>query len=274
MTQSAVSPSVLRLSVAAAVFARCMETSGGDVPARLFLLRGFPLAVGMVLLAALLLERENRNRSTLFCSVCRIGMLLWAAAELVEAAREAQNLCWEQFSSMAVIGFLPLLLAAGWCLAPETFSRAARILWELAAVGGLIGIAGLAGQFHWQNLLETTSFRAGRVTLPLYAEYFLLPQTTETSAKSRLPRTVWLPMEAFLLEGGVRLGQELLFGCSAYPGVEFLRAWTLGSVSRMDALFLLLWLAAALFRICFLTRILRLLAEPFWTPHIPWEADA
>ena len=93
-------------------------------------------------------------------------------------------------------------------------------------------------------------------------------------AKSRLPRTVWLPMEAFLLEGGVRLGQELLFGCSAYPGAELLRAWTLGSVSRMDALFLLLWLAAALFRICFLTRILRLLAEPFWTPHIPWEAGA
>ena len=42
-----------------------------------------------------------------------------------------------------------------------------------------------------------------------------------------------------------------------------LRAGTLGRVSRLDAAFLLVWLAAALFRGCFLVRVLReLLCRP------------
>ena len=274
MTRPVFSSGVLWLSVGAAVFARCMAASGGDVPVRVFLLRGLPLAFGMVLLSALAAEKDLFDGNTLFCKACRMLLLLWAVAELVDAIREAQTLCWEQFSSMAVIGFLPLLFAAGWCLAPEPFSRAAKILWLLAVVGVFIGIAGLAGQFHWQNLLEAAPSRSGRVTLPLYAEYFLLPLTAEKPMEHRLPRTVWLPMGAFLLEGGYRLGQELLFGGSAYPGVELLRAWTLGGFSRMDALFLLVWLAAALFRICFLTRVIRLLAEPFWAQEMPQEASS
>lgn len=274
MTRPVFSSGVLRLSVAAAVFARCMAASGSDVPARVFLLRGLPLAFGMVLLSVLVTEKDLFDGNTLFCKVCRAVLLLWAAAELLDAIRETQTLCWEQFSSMAVIGFLPLLFAAGWCLAPETFSRAAKILWVLAVAGVFIGIAGLAGQFHWQNLLEAAPSRSGRVMLPLYAEYFLLPLAAEKSMENRLPRTVWLPMGAFLLEGCYRLGQELLFGSGSYPSMELLRAWTLGGFSRMDALFLLVWLAAALFRICFLTRVIRLLAEPFWAQEMPQEASS
>lgn len=42
-----------------------------------------------------------------------------------------------------------------------------------------------------------------------------------------------------------------------------LRAGTLGRVSRLDAAFLLVWLAAALLRGCFLVRVLReLLCRP------------
>ena len=47
----------------------------------------------------------------------------------------------------------------------------------------------------------------------------------------------------------------------AYPGYELLRAWSFGGISRFDAAFLLLWLAAAIFRFGFIVRAVRLLCE-------------
>lgn len=58
------------------------------------------------------------------------------------------------------------------------------------------------------------------------------------------------------------LGLALLFGApQAYPGYELLRAWSFGGISRFDAAFLLLWLAAAIFRFGFIVRAVRLLCE-------------
>lgn len=55
----------------------------------------------------------------------------------------------------------------------------------------------------------------------------------------------------------------LLFGSAEeliQPGRELLGAVTLGDVSRFDAVFLLVWLAAALFRVCVLAKVFCLLA--------------
>lgn len=58
------------------------------------------------------------------------------------------------------------------------------------------------------------------------------------------------------------LGLAFLFGApQAYPGYELLRAWSFGGISRFDAAFLLLWLAAAIFRFGFIVRAVRLLCE-------------
>ena len=205
---------------------------------------------------------EEANREITF----HIGLL---ARLLVSAVRDAQTICWEQFSSMAVIGALPLLVLAGWCLSPQVFSRAAKILWVLVVVVGVICIAGLAGQFRWQNLLETTavfSRAINKINIPIYAEYFALSlvDSKETSTQTSY-RMSWLPLGAFLLEVGCRLGIELLFGSAQdYPGYELLRAWTLGMFSRLDSLILLVWLTIGLFRICLLVQILRTLAERFF----------
>lgn len=79
-------------------------------------------------------------------------------------------------------------------------------------------------------------------------------------------REALLPAAVSDAGGAVRfaLGWELLFGSGRpLPGNELLRARTLGRVSRLDAAFLLVWLAAALFRGCFLVRVLReLLCRP------------
>ena len=46
-----------------------------------------------------------------------------------------------------------------------------------------------------------------------------------------------------------------------YPGYVLLRAGSFGGISRFDAAFLLLWLAAAIFRFGFIVRAVRLLCE-------------
>ena len=75
-------------------------------------------------------------------------------------------------------------------------------------------------------------------------------------------RGALLPFWPFAAQAGYALALELVLGRLAghdYTGVELLRAWALGYFSRLDALLLLVWLAAALWRICLLAGVLRAL---------------
>ena len=127
----------LWLSALTAEAGRCILTSGG-VSARGLILQGLPVALGISLAAALLQTAEQENdvfsgrtfRDRVVCG----GFVLWFAAELWETICQAQELCWEQFSSMAVLGILPLLVWAGWKLEERVFFRAAGILWWAAAL--------------------------------------------------------------------------------------------------------------------------------------------
>ena len=127
----------LWLSALTAEAGRCILTGGG-VSARGLILQGLPVALGISLAAALLQTAEQENdvfsgrtfRDRVVCG----GFALWFAAELWETVRQAQELCWEQFSSMAVLGILPLLVWAGLKLEERVFFRAAGILWWAAAL--------------------------------------------------------------------------------------------------------------------------------------------
>lgn len=176
-----------------------------------------------------------------------------------------QQICWEQFSSMAFFGLLPLLLWAGWSLGCELYDRMAAVLGAFVVLGSLFCLLGLAGQLEWQNLVMGEAGRS--FALPdafFYPEYFSFPllcagkNTSKTSRKSEL----LLPLIPAIISSGYTLGLALLFGAPQdYPGYELLRAWSFGGISRFDAAFLLLWLAAAVFRLCFLVRTARLLCE-------------
>lgn len=61
---------------------------------------------------------------------------------------------------------------------------------------------------------------------------------------------------------------------NALPGIELLRAGRLGSISRFDALVLLVWLAAAMFRFCVLVQVVRQLAGRLWGRATPAEENA
>ena len=114
------------LSVLTAVLGQCI-TSGSAMPARLLLLQGFPMALGIGLLSSCLMPAEGEEglrsetgiRPRLLCLLLSV----WFGAELWETLWQAQQVCREQFSSMAVLGVLPLLLWAGWQLKPDVFSR-------------------------------------------------------------------------------------------------------------------------------------------------------
>lgn len=176
--------------------------------------------------------------------------------ELVHTLVQAQWLCTAEFSSMALLGFLPLLLWAGWAVPPTSWNASARVLWWFVAVGGVVCLLGLAGQLHWYRLFTPAQPDAAGCSVPVYAEYFA--GALLCSARSAR-RTVWLPVWGFAVQVAALMGGALLFGSGAYPRLELLRAWSSGSFSRMDALLLLLWLLCAVYRASMLCAAIRLL---------------
>ena len=250
-----ISPETFRLSVFTALLAQWMNSTP-TCSARAYFLKGFLPTMGVVVLGALTAVWAEK----MLCRrVLQCGLFLWFGIELAVAVRDAAEAGWQQFGSMAVIGFLPLLLWAGWTLPSEVFSRTAAILWRLFWITFLITAAGLLEQMHWQNLLFTLG--PERPSIPIYAEYFALPfLRAEQKTSGSSFKSILTPLWMFALEGGLRLGTELIFGGAGYPGGELLRCWAMGAFSRFDSAVLLVWLAAALFRICFLVRMLRLLA--------------
>lgn len=253
------------LSVLTAVLGQCI-TSGSAMPARLLLLQGLPMALGIGLLSACLMPAEGEEglrsetgiRPRLLCLLLSV----WFGAELWETLWQAQQVCREQFSSMAVLGVLPLLLWAGWQLKPDVFSRSAGVLWWALALAGLACVGSLHGQLHWENLFPAAE-PTGNLCFPLYAESIAWPLLfgKRGCTERRCFRLPFLTLAGLF---GFALGRELLFGSGRpLPRDELLRTGTLGRVSRLDAAFLLVWLAAALFRGCFLVRVLReLLCRP------------
>ena len=148
MERSCFSEKTLTLSVLTAEFARCVLQTGAPVTARSFLLRGLPMTLALVLITALTAGAEQRAdsfggtdlRSRVVCG----GLGLWFVWQAVETFRQAQELCWGNFSSMAMLGLLPLLLWAGWKLEPSVLVRCAPILCWAAALAGLLCLLGLA----------------------------------------------------------------------------------------------------------------------------------
>ena len=261
--QGIFSARTLGLGIVTAALAACFTQTGAVTSARAALLLGAPQALGLVLLSAVALYAGRwcglfTGRGLCSKAVCG-ALLLWFAAELAQTALEAQRICWQQFHSMAVVGLVPLLCWVGWGLEEPALNHTARILWWFVLGGAAACVLGLAGQMQWERLFEDAAPLWGQAAPRplLLAEYFALPLLGTAQARRR---GVWLPALSFGVQGLFALGLELLFGPmqnSSYTGFELLRAWALGAFSRLDALLVLIWLATALYRVCFLSRVLR-----------------
>ena len=125
-------PQTLFLGLAASSLASSFLKTE-ELSARSFLLWGLPAALGLCLLSALLAAefqaRELFSGKGVFSRLgCGVSGL-WFAVELIRTVRTAQEVCWSQFSSMAALSVLPLLLWAGWALPEAVFDRSSRVLW-------------------------------------------------------------------------------------------------------------------------------------------------
>lgn len=257
-------PVALTLSVLTAVLA---EQVPQGISVRSALWAGAAGAAALCLLSALSMAAWQIPR---FCTAWKIVLTAGFAAELVRTFGQAQQVCVQEFSSMALVGFLPLLLWGGWSIRPAQWNAPARVLWWFAALGAVVCLAGLGGQMHWYRLpeLQLQPPAAASVWMvPVYAEYFALPLLCAPAARRRL---LFLPVGSYLVQAAVLLGSALLFGGGSYPQLELLRAWSTGLFSRMDALLLLFWLVCAVYRMAVLCAGIRLL----WQPQAEGEVQA
>ena len=223
------------------------------VPVRRALWLGAFSAVCLCILSALAAAALQGKTPSL---AVRLALTAGVSMELVHTLAQAQGLCVAEFSSMALLGFLPLLLWAGWSIRPASWNASARVLWWFAAVGGVVCLLGLAGQLHWYRLFIPAQPTGTNWNVPVYAEYFA--GALLCGARSAR-RTALLPLWGFAVQAAALLGGALLFGSGVYPRLELLRAWSGGSFSRMDALLLLLWLLCAVYRAAMLCAAIRLL---------------
>lgn len=243
-------PAALTLSVVTAALADGIPQSVSVCRA---LWLGAVSAVCLCILSALAVAMLQNKAPSL---AVRLALTAGLFMELMHTLVQAQGLCTAEFSSMALLGFLPLLLWAGWAVPPASWNASARVLWWFVAVGGVVCLLGLAGQLHWYRLFPPAQPAAAGWNVPVYAEYFA--GALLCSARSA-HRTVWLPVWGFAVQAAALLGSALLFGSGTYPRLELLRAWSGGSFSRMDALLLLLWLLCAVYRAAMLCAAIRLL---------------
>ena len=77
---------------------------------------------------------------------------VWLAVELAGTFWKALQVCREEFSSLALLGFLPLLLWVGWQMPARAWGAPAQVLWWFVAVGSAVCLLGLARQMHWAGL--------------------------------------------------------------------------------------------------------------------------
>ena len=90
---------------------------------------------------------------------------VWLAVELAGTFWKALQICREEFSSLALLGFLPLLLWAGWQMPARAWGAPAQVLWWFVAPGCLRRLRRRARHSPFRSMRNTLRYRcsvAGR----------------------------------------------------------------------------------------------------------------
>lgn len=259
--------STLCLGVITAASAEYVLCAGVQPAARYAVLCGFLQAAVISFISQLLAPTliKNNAAARLACAV----LAVWFIMELFRLVFQAQSLCVRQFSSPAVLGIVPLLAWFGWKHTAAELDYTARILWWLIFLATLLCVLGLGGQLRWQRLFDgSTDSLPDMPRVMLYAEYFACPLLCCEHRSKTQRRAAFLPFGGYVVCAGFALLHGLLFGetGSGYSGMELMRALAVGAFSRLDSMLLLVWLLAALFRVCFLCAAAHILLQRLTQP--------
>ena len=180
-------PQTLFLGLAASSLASSFLKTE-ELSARSFLLRGLPAALGLCLLSALLAAefqaRELFSGKGVFSRLgCGVSGL-WFAVELIRTVRTAQEVCWSQFSSMAALSVLPLLLWAGWALPEAVLGPLLPGTLVAGRAGGSALCSGACpgsctGRIYFRHRTVLQGADFGQI---LYPEYFALDLSLPAAA--------------------------------------------------------------------------------------------
>lgn len=252
-TQDKFSLQAVALGVFAAAAAESLPAGGS---ARALLWQEVLAAVLLTVLSALASRFWQSGPPKAAAVISALFLQIWLAVELAQTFFSALRVCREEFSSLALLGFLPLLLWAGWQIPARAWNVPAQVLWWFVVGGGAVCLLGLARQMHWAGLLVQAAPQSMAFTVPVYAEYFALPLLCGRGQR----RGAALPWLTALVQTATALCMALVFG-REYPARELLRAWSVGAFSRLDAALLLVWLTCAIFRMGMLCTAIRQLGR-------------
>ena len=182
---------------------------------------------------------------------------VWLMAELAGTFWKALQVCREEFSSLALLGFLPLLLWAGWQIACPRMGCPGAGVVVVVAVASAVCLMGCPGRCTGPVVCAGCAAEHGIHRSGLCG-ILAVPLLCGRGQR----RGVCLPILTALVQTAATLGMALVFG-RTYPARELLRAWSTGTFSRLDAALLLVWLTCAIFRIGVLCTAVRMLGQEY-----------
>lgn len=160
---------------------------------------------------------------------------------------------------LLVIGLLAL--RADW----HSLSRMTQTIWGIALVAVVL-LVGVMRHVSWKNL-SFDPIDTGRVQQAYVALFYWCPEFLALPWMGCTGKKFWwkLPAVLFSLQSLGMLAAEAVFGWEAetgrFPALEAVRCCGIGAFSRLDDIFVGLWLFLCLYRIAVLWQLIQIVSR-------------
>lgn len=154
-----------------------------------------------------------------------------------------------------------LALRADW----HALSRMTQTIWAIAVVAVVL-LVGVVHHVSWQNL-SFDPINSGRTAQAYWALFYFCPEFLALPWMGNTGKKFWwkLPAVVFFLQGVSVLAAEAVFGWEAetgrFPSLEAVRCCGIGAFSRLDDIFVGLWLFLSLYRIAVLWQLIKIVSK-------------
>lgn len=165
-------------------------------------------------------------------------------------------------------GFWILLLAIGLVTLKidwHALCRITEIIWLVTFLSVFL-LAGLLQNMMWKNL-SLEAINPTRVHAAYVALFYLCPEFLALPFAGKSTNKIWckLPAVILLFQGLEVIGAEAVFGwemeTGCFPAIEAVRCCGIGSFSRLDDVFIGLWLFVCMYRIVVVWQLIKMVMK-------------